>query len=34
MVVLPLVGGISLTGYLVAPKTIFHQIATWSSRSG
>jgi ferredoxin-type protein NapH len=29
IVVLPLVGGISLTGYLVAPKTILHQIATW-----
>ncbi|HUJ19402.1 MAG TPA: 4Fe-4S binding protein [Nitrospirota bacterium] len=28
-IVLPLVGGVSLTGYLVDPRTIFHQIATW-----
>jgi polyferredoxin len=34
MVILPLVGGISLTGYLVAPKTIFHQIATWDFTFG
>ena len=27
-IVLPLLGGISLTGYLVAPTTIFHQLAT------
>jgi polyferredoxin len=34
MAVLPVVGGISLTGYLVAPKTIFHQLATWDFTFG
>lgn len=29
MIVVPLIGGISLTGYLVSPRTIFNQIASW-----
>jgi ferredoxin-type protein NapH len=29
VVVIPLIGGVALTGYLVAPRTIWHQIATW-----
>lgn len=33
-IVLPLAGGIALTGYLVAPATIFHQIATWNFSFG
>jgi polyferredoxin len=33
-VVLPIAGGIALTGYLVAPRTIFHQIATWDFTFG
>ena len=32
--VVPLIGGVSLTGYLVAPATIFHQIATWQFTFG
>ncbi len=28
VIVLPLVGGVALTGYLVAPSTIWHQIST------
>ncbi len=27
--VIPLLGGAALTGYLVAPKTVWHQIVTW-----
>jgi len=32
--IIPLAGGVALTGYLVAPKTIFHQIATWDFTFG
>jgi polyferredoxin len=28
IIVIPLVGGIALTGYLVAPKTVWHQVMT------
>jgi ferredoxin-type protein NapH len=28
-VVIPLLGGAALTGYFVAPKTVWHQIMTW-----
>ncbi len=28
VIVIPLLGGVALTGYLVAPRTIWHQIAT------
>ena len=34
LIVLPLLGGIALTGYLVAPKTIWHQIVTWEFTFG
>lgn len=34
MVVLPVLGGIALTGYLVAPKTIWTQIMTWNFTFG
>ncbi|MBI5640407.1 MAG: 4Fe-4S binding protein [Nitrospirae bacterium] len=34
MVVLPLLGGIALTGYLVAPETIWNQIITWNFTFG
>jgi polyferredoxin len=33
-VIIPLAGGVALTGYLVAPMTIFHQIATWEFTFG
>jgi polyferredoxin len=33
-IVIPLLGGVALTGYLVAPKTIWHQIATWDFTFG
>lgn len=29
VVVIPLLGGTALTGYFVAPKTVWHQIVTW-----
>lgn len=31
---LPVLGGIALTGYFVAPKTIWHQIMTWNFTFG
>lgn len=34
LLVLPVLGGIALTGYFVAPKTIWHQIATWNFTFG
>jgi ferredoxin-type protein NapH len=34
MVVLPLIGGVALTGYLVAPKTIWAQIMSWNFTFG
>jgi len=34
LVVLPLLGGIALTGYLVAPKTIWSQIINWNFTFG
>ncbi len=34
MIVIPLLGGIALTGYFVAPKTIWHQILTWNFTFG
>jgi len=34
MLVLPLLGGIALTGYLVAPKTIWSQIMNWNFTFG
>ncbi len=34
MVVLPVLGGIALTGYLVAPKTIWTHIMTWNFTFG
>jgi polyferredoxin len=34
VVALPLLGGMALTGYLVAPKTIWHQIASWDFTFG
>ena len=33
-IILPLAGGVALTGYLVAPKTIFSQIAHWDFTFG
>ncbi len=33
-VVLPLLGGAALTGYFIAPKTIWSQIATWNFTFG
>jgi len=32
--VIPLINGIALTGYLVAPKTIWNQIMTWNFTFG
>lgn len=34
MIVIPIVNGVALTGYLVAPKTIWHQIMTWNFTFG
>jgi len=34
LLVLPLLGGIALTGYLVAPKTIWSQIMSWNFTFG
>lgn len=34
LIVLPLIGGVALTGYLVAPKTIWTQIMTWDFTFG
>jgi ferredoxin-type protein NapH len=34
IVIIPLLGGAALTGYLVAPRTIWHQIATWDFTFG
>lgn len=34
MIVIPLLGGIALTGYFVAPRTIWHQILTWNFTFG
>ncbi len=34
VVVLPLIGGVALTGYLVAPKTIWAQILNWDFTFG
>jgi ferredoxin-type protein NapH len=34
IVIIPLLGGVALTGYLVAPRTIWHQIATWDFTFG
>lgn len=33
-VVIPLVAGVALTGYFVAPKTVWHQIMTWNFTFG
>jgi polyferredoxin len=33
-VIIPILGGVALTGYLVAPKTIWHQILTWNFSFG
>ncbi len=33
-IILPLLGGVALTGYLVAPRTIWQQIATWNFTFG
>jgi len=33
-ILIPLSGGVALTGYFVAPKTIWHQIATWNFTFG
>ncbi len=30
IITIPLLGGVALTGYLIAPETIWHQIATWN----
>ncbi len=32
--IIPVLGGVALTGYLVAPKTILHQILTWNYSFG
>ncbi len=32
--IIPVLGGVALTGYLVAPKTIWHQILTWNFSFG
>jgi polyferredoxin len=32
--IIPLLGGVALTGYLVAPKTVWHQITTWNFTFG
>ncbi|MDP2158266.1 MAG: 4Fe-4S binding protein [Nitrospirota bacterium] len=34
LIVLPLIGGVALTGYLVAPKTIWSQIINWEFTFG
>jgi len=34
LIFIPLIGGVSLTGYLVAPKTVWHQIITWNFTFG
>ncbi len=34
VIVIPLLGGVALTGYLIAPKTIWHQIAAWDFTFG
>ena len=34
MIVVPVIGGISLTGYLVDPRTVFSQIAAWQFTFG
>jgi ferredoxin-type protein NapH len=34
LVVIPLVNGVALTGFFVAPKTIWHQIVTWNFTFG
>lgn len=34
VIVTPLLGGVALTGYLIAPKTIWHQIAAWDFTFG
>ncbi len=34
VIVIPLLGGVALTGYLVAPETIWHQIAAWNFTFG
>lgn len=33
-ILIPLAGGVALTGYFVAPKTIWHQIVTWDFTFG
>jgi len=33
-ILIPLAGGVALTGYFVAPTTIWHQIATWNFTFG
>jgi polyferredoxin len=32
--VIPLLGGVALTGYFVAPRTVWHQIASWQFTFG
>ena len=34
LIVIPLLGGVTLTGYLVTPKTIWRQIVTWDFTFG
>jgi ferredoxin-type protein NapH len=34
IIIIPLLGGVALTGYLIAPRTIWHQIATWNFTFG
>ncbi len=34
VIVIPLLGGVALTGYLVAPRTVWHQIASWDFTFG
>jgi polyferredoxin len=34
VIAIPLLGGVALTGYLVAPQTIWHQIAAWDFTFG
>ena len=34
LIVIPLLGGVALTGYLIAPKTIWHQIVSWDFTFG
>jgi len=34
LILIPLVNGVALTGYLIAPKTIWHQIVTWDFTFG